>query len=171
MARSEFTYTFPERTLTFRPAESTSEGFGWKLAPWDDLGNLEVSDTAWEIEVRTDWTPSDSSSVIASEGVMPGARWWLEYRQTGLVEFWVNTESGPVGVAYPKRLDDNSLKTIPFGFDDEEIYIGCGGNRRSALAGGIVARSGSIEMGQVVDGALRRSRFIGEAKVSIDGSG
>jgi hypothetical protein len=171
MATSEFTYTFPERTLTFRPAESTSGEFGWKLAPWDDPGNLEVSDTAWEIEVRTDWTPSDSSSVIASEGVMPGARWWLEYRQTGLVEFWVNTESGPVGVAYLKRLDDNMLKTIPFGFDNEEIYIGCGGNRRSALAGGIVAKSGSIEIGQVVDGALRRSRFIGEAEVRIDGSG
>jgi hypothetical protein len=171
MATSEFTYTFPERTLTFRPAESTSGEFGWKLAPWDDPGNLEVSDTAWEIEVRTDWTPSDSSSVIASEGVMPGARWWLEYRQTGLVEFWVNTESGPVGVAYLRRLDDNMLKTIPFGFDNEEIYIGCGGNRRSALAGGIVAKSGSIEIGQVVDGALRRSRFIGEAEVRIDGSG
>jgi len=88
-----------------------------------------------------------------------------------MVEFWVTTISGPVGVAYPVRLDDDRTRRILFGFDDEMIYIGCGGNRRTAPAEGIVTKSGSILLGRAHSGDFGNSRFIGEAKVRTVGSG
>jgi hypothetical protein len=171
LASSEFGFTFPERTLTVRPDQTSSGAFAWKLGRWGDQAAKEARDSSWEIEIRTTWTSPDSPSVVAAEGSLPGARWWLQYRQTGMIEFWVNTESGPVGVAYPLPLDDDSPRTIPFGIDGDMIYIGCGSSGRTAAAAGIVAKSGSVEMGGVYGGILGDEEFLGEAEIRITGSG
>ena len=171
VASSRFAYEYPERTLTYRPSQVRTESFGWVLGRWDGQRDRDDRRTAWEMTVRTSWSPPDSSSFIASEGEVPGARWWLEYRPTGIVEFWVTTESGPVGVAYPIPLNNGRSRTVPFGFDDEIIYIGCGANWRTAPARDIVARSGSLRIGGVHDGAFGSSEFIGEVDVQIVGAG
>jgi len=162
---SRFIFSFPERTLTRPPSQSETAEFSWELVRWDAPDLPADHETAWELEIGTTWTPPDSSSIIATEGNRSDARWWLEYRPTGLVEFWVNTDAGPVGVGYPVPLDDAVPRTIPFGWEGEIIFIGCGVNLRSAATTGIVDAAGLIETGKTYDGAFGNWKFVGAVEV------
>ncbi len=168
VAESRFAFTLTERTIVRRPNRLIESGFSWGLGAASDASGDALE--AWSLEIVTTWTPVDSSSIIGSEGLKGSGRWWLEYRPTGLLEYWVNTDSGPVGVAYPIPLDDGKLRTIPFGIYGEAIFIGYGADRASAAAPNIVPESGPIVMERTYDGLYGNWRFVGEAKIQVDGS-
>jgi hypothetical protein len=169
IATSAFVFTLPEKTLLHRPAAVVDEGFAWELGRWDATPSEGDKSSRWRLEIQTTWAPPDSSSFIAVEGDRENARWWLEYRPSGLLEFWVNTDSGPMVVDLPTSLNDGRARSIPFGIDGDVIFIGCGADLRSLSAPGIVAPSGHIEIGQRYAGNFGTWAFVGEIAVEQGG--
>ncbi len=163
IADSEFEFSLTERTVTRRPKSLIESAFSWKLGLASDAG--VYGDAYWALNVTTAWAPPDSSSIIASQGPKGSGAWWLEYRPTGLLELWVNTTDGPVGVGYPIPLDDGRPRLIRFGVDDGAIFIGCGANLRTVPVTNVVSPLGCVEMGKTYDGAWGNWGFVGEAKV------
>jgi hypothetical protein len=165
---STFVFSLPEATLTHRPNQTSDVAFGWELGRWGAESLASGARTSWIAEIQTEWAPADSSSIVAIEGDRETARWWLEYRPTGLLEFWVNTASGPMGVGLPTPLDDGGARSIPFGIDGDIIFIGCGANFRSLSAPGIVGPAGDIEIGKRYAGNFGKWAFVGEVGVERD---
>lgn len=125
-------YTFPERTLTVPPTGPERRDIHLYLTRIEAEGAPfeipEAAEAVLMVDLRTRWTPSSGSSLIAVLGRYREGM-WLEYRPNGRVELWVTTDAGNQGIVVSPRIDDGNTRTVGGYVLKGTLYGFCGGQR------------------------------------------
>lgn len=166
----EVRYEYPERTLEGTPDGPESEVVSAFLTDatgsTEDLSIPDDADAVLVTEVETDWTPDSGSSVLAAVGGYRGGM-WLEYRPNGVVEAWVTTEAGSVGVVASPPIDDGTTRTIGVYLLDGVLYGFCGGQQLGSreLAAPPTFEDDDVDLRPVTDGDHANRVFQGAVSV------
>jgi hypothetical protein len=106
--------------LSLAASVSVADGSGVSPAVVPDSAKASL-----QVEVETDWVPTNGFSVLATVGEYRNGM-WLEYRDTGALELWVTTSAGQHVAHVVDGIDNNVERAVGGYLEDGVLHATCG---------------------------------------------